>query len=530
MTVALRGSVTTATSTGSGLTINKPTGVIAGDVVVIWCLNGGGTAACTGFTTKHNANINFEDLLWRTADGSEGSSFSITGVGSGTTAVCAAFSGAAGGASFWDPNTPAAATAVGGNGSTPSFAGLENNAAKATVSDGDMLIWLLEAYGSGSPTITYPSGFVGTSQTSATITDTAALAYKVQATHGTTGTQAGSFTGLSSPQWQGNLLAIKASAAPVTITSTACAVPLGPLSINSTSQALSAGSGALPLGPLLINSGSLSNPCLRQAWLTLGSLSVPLQDESAGYFCTTLDLGYPSPREVTTNRPDQDGVTDRTKYLGSRLVSANITALRGAGARIDLVATIFAPFMLPSARPVLHYVLDRPGLPERTLTLRAAQFTYPISGPWQRDIHLQWVAADPIARDPVLKTAAAITLSPGSILTAGDVPIRPLFRITGPLTAAAILLTLSNPPYTSWLLAFQSSFTIAAGHFIEIDTDARTVFLDGDSAKPRLASIDWTVSSWQWIEPSAPTQMSLTGTGDSGTTRVDAFWQDGYLT
>ena len=47
--------------------------------------------------------------------------------------------------------------------------------------------------------------------------------------------------------------------------------------------------------------------------------------------------------------------------MGTRVVSADITALAGAGARIDDVADNFAPFMVPSARPVLHYVLDRPG-------------------------------------------------------------------------------------------------------------------------------------------------------------------------
>jgi hypothetical protein len=45
--------------------------------------------------------------------------------------------------------------------------------------------------------------------------------------------------------------------------------------------------------------------CVRSAWLVLGAKTVLLEDEAAGYFCESLDLGYPAPREVTENRPDQ---------------------------------------------------------------------------------------------------------------------------------------------------------------------------------------------------------------------------------
>ena len=85
--------------------------------------------------------------------------------------------------------------------------------------------------------------------------------------------------------------------------------------------------------------------CIRTAWLTLGALTLPLEDESRGYYCTQLDLGYPEVRDVTTNRPDQNGIDDRTQYFGSRLVSANILAQEPP---VDDVAAVFAPFMVPS--------------------------------------------------------------------------------------------------------------------------------------------------------------------------------------
>jgi hypothetical protein len=285
------------------------------------------------------------------------------------------------------------------------------------------------------------------------------------------------------------------------------------------------GTAPVVVGPILL--AASGGTCLRRAWLDLGGVTLALQDETAGYFCSSLDLGFPAVREVVTNRPDQDGLTDRTAYMGARVVTAAITALVGAGARIDEVAAAFAPYMAPANRPVLHYVLDRPDTPERTLTLRGAGYSWPVAGAYQRDIQLQWVAADPIARAPAVQTATAAVAGPATITTPGDVAVRPHFRVTGPITAAVV--TLTPPLFPPWTMAFLASFTIAAGHFVDIDTDARTVYLDGDAAQPRLASLDWTQSSWQWVPPNTATTMTLAGTATTAATAVTATWQDGFL-
>ena len=91
--------------------------------------------------------------------------------------------------------------------------------------------------------------------------------------------------------------------------------------------------------------------CARRAWLTLGARTLLLEDPSSGYFCTSLDLGYPTVRAVTNNRPDDDGIDD--------------------------VADNFAPFMVPSARPVLHYVLDRAGTARELLRTLEEAFGLP---------------------------------------------------------------------------------------------------------------------------------------------------------
>jgi hypothetical protein len=291
--------------------------------------------------------------------------------------------------------------------------------------------------------------------------------------------------------------------------------------------------------------------CVRRAWLVLDTDTIDLEDPSSGYFCASLDLGYPQPREVTNNRPDADGVTDRTSLMGARVVQADITALVGAGATIDDVATAFAPFMVPSARPFLHYILDRPGAPERVLAVRASGYAWKVEGDNQRDISLQWFAADPIARDPTQHVATAFagtgglagrnynltyprtyptgTAPPSSAIihSAGDLPVQPLLRIYGPI--AGPVVTIRGADGTAYLVPFLGTFNIGAGAFAEVDTRAHTALYQGDPAQPILNQLDWTRMLWPVLPPQTDNTLSLTGSNTSAPTQVQAIWQDGYL-
>lgn len=289
-------------------------------------------------------------------------------------------------------------------------------------------------------------------------------------------------------------------------------------------------------------------PCVRRAWLTLGSLTVGL--EGPGWFCASLDLGYPDVRDVVSNRPDQDGIDDRTAYFGARTVTAEIVALSTAGAQIDQVLTQFAPFMLPANRPTLHYVLDRPGAAERTMRLRAAGFSGPIAGPYERDIQLQWVADDPAALDPVEKSAtswAGSSTQPGRlynltfpriypagggsgslgiILTVGDLSIRPKLRIYGPVTAPYVGIGATVSGIT---VRFLAGYVIPAGHFVDVDTARRTAFYDADPAQSVIAQLDWYNSVWGVLVPNTTYQMTMQGSSTSGVTQTLATWHDRYL-
>lgn len=297
--------------------------------------------------------------------------------------------------------------------------------------------------------------------------------------------------------------------------------------------------------------------CVRRAWLVLGSQTVALEDMDAGYFCTELDLGFPEIREVVENRPAPlNGTVDRTALFGSRAVSANLTGQAGHGMTADQIATLFAPFMLPANRCQLHYVLDRPGTPERVLTVRAAGYTWPISGSPSRDIQLSWVAPDPIMRDPVVKTATAfagtgtaagrtypltfnrvypvggVAPSTGLISSAGDVaPLRPRLRIYGPVTTPVVSFVASDPVagVVNYSVVFVAGFRIDPGHWVDVDTAMKTATTD--TGLSVMSSVDWQASVWPAL-PVAPgsTTMTMTGSTTSQITQVVASWQDGYLT
>ena len=71
-----------------------------------------------------------------------------------------------------------------------------------------------------------------------------------------------------------------------------------------------------------------------------------------GYIVTQYDLGSPQVREVSYDRPLNDGTIDRSIYTGARLVSLTI-ALNGPNARLR---SQLAAYLHPRRRPVLSFV------------------------------------------------------------------------------------------------------------------------------------------------------------------------------
>jgi hypothetical protein len=279
--------------------------------------------------------------------------------------------------------------------------------------------------------------------------------------------------------------------------------------------------------------------------------------EGVGYVCTKLDLGYPVVREVAENRADQNGMIDRTSLFGGRIITIELTALAGAGARIDEVVASFAPFMDPSLRPQLHYILDRPGELERVITVRAQSFAWPIVGPNQRDFQLVFLAADPLLYDATTNTATAwcgATGNPGRVYDLtfdrtypaggttpstvqlnnyGDVWVPLLVRVHGPAQNIQVRFANMAAPNIAAVFKFLPTFALSAGDYVDIDSQNRIVFKNGDPTVSQFEQVDWSVSVWPYLAPESRQPniaMSMTADDANNVTQVTAYWSDAYLT
>jgi hypothetical protein len=285
----------------------------------------------------------------------------------------------------------------------------------------------------------------------------------------------------------------------------------------------------------------------RQAWLYNPATAnkLLLSDPDTGYLCTQLDLGFPTVRDVVNNKPDQHGTDDRTKYLGNRPVTMNVTAYPGGSTPMDEIPGLFTDFMDPSMRPELHVIEDFPGAPELVIVVRASAYTGPLVYPARIDMQLSFIAPDPVLLGATLQTATAWagatvqgrvypraypwTYPPGSqapvsgtIHSNGDLPVQPLLKVYGPATGAKI--SFDNNTY---VVALTSS-TINAGDFLTIDTKTKTCVRNSDGASV-LNWIDWSNTIWPVLAPGVDHSMSMTAISPTGVTQTQASWQDGYL-
>jgi len=169
---------------------------------------------------------------------------------------------------------------------------------------------------------------------------------------------------------------------------------------------------------------------------------------------------------------------------------------------------------------------------------------------------MQWVAADPAALDANVQSVTSwsgSSTSPGrlynliygtriypvgggsqvnAVVTSyGDLPIKPHYRIYGPIGGPVIQLQQSSTTYV--VVRFLNAFNIGAGSYVDIDSWAKTAVLNGDPTQSVVSSIDWQTSMWMPIEPIPPASAGgtiiLSGSSTSSITQVQTSWQDRFL-
>lgn len=204
MAITLRGATTASTGSSTSTasyTIAKPSGVVNGDALLIYVVIRGTNAASTpaGFSAVTATTFSSTEcqLFYRVADGTEGSTFTLSWTGANpSAAVCLAYAGVSG--SIFDPAAPSASGAAGTTNGIPTASSI------TTTVNGDTLVWFAvtktSASGGTPGTISPPAGFsteaaqISTTVASAAPNVAAYAADMTQPAAGATGTLAGTNT------------------------------------------------------------------------------------------------------------------------------------------------------------------------------------------------------------------------------------------------------------------------------------------------------------------------------------------------
>ena len=281
--------------------------------------------------------------------------------------------------------------------------------------------------------------------------------------------------------------------------------------------------------------------------LSVAGRVLDLMDAGQGFRVASLDLGYPAVRADVTDAPVRPGTIDTTSLFGARAVTIAGTILASASGSRSASLALLAPFMDPAARPVLTYQTED-DVEARSLVLRADTVTAPFDSPTVTTWTASWVAPGGLAQGIVEHSAvcgpsflitagrpydltfdrhypASLPASSVSVVPDGDYPTPPVFTINGPATGAQI--TVTDADGSSATITLQSSYTVAAGHYVVIDCGARTI-VDDQGANVYGDALE-SFATWPTLTPGEVNVISFFATGTAGATSLEITWYDRWL-
>lgn len=242
-----------------------------------------------------------------------------------------------------------------------------------------------------------------------------------------------------------------------------------------------------------------------------GLAPLALDDPAAGLYVSAYDLGAPRTREVMSPRPLADGADDFTQYVGERVVSMTVDVFDGDGGTHGELVDLLAAFCHPGRRSTIY---ESHRNAERQVQVRAGSTSAPRDHPTDRAIQVAFVAPSGLIESATVST---VTVPP--LPAAEGAPFDWTFPVSWPPAAPDATVATSAGSMGAWptirvdgpcfgpviangsrALAFPE-LAIDAGHFVEIDTAARTVLLDG--VTDRRSSLDPASSTWWQITPGA---------------------------
>jgi phage-related protein len=115
---------------------------------------------------------------------------------------------------------------------------------------------------------------------------------------------------------------------------------------------------------------------------------------------------------------------------------------------------------------------------------------------------------------------ASPVLGSGSFVNAGDDDAYPLIRIYGPVTEPVLDNNTQGKSLTF------AGLTLSATEYLEIDTRAKTILLNGDTANSRYDKLVFPTSDWWWLSPGINLIRFHPATFTDGVTLAELTWRD----
>lgn len=286
--------------------------------------------------------------------------------------------------------------------------------------------------------------------------------------------------------------------------------------------------------------------CYPVVRLEAAGLTPLLLDPSVGVHLAAIDMGDAATREVAQDATDADGTIDTTAYIGARAVTLRLSLFPDTGSAWALRQALRA-FTHPRLRPTL-FITAAADAPEQQITLRRSQYT-DIMDAGQGDsasIVAQWIAPLGIVESAALNVSsifaaggatsgrayslipsrvypASAALGTGVVVNAGNADSYPLLRLYGPMTEPIITNDTQGKS-----LAFVG-VTLTAGEFLEIDTRAKTIYLNGDTSASRYSKLSFPASSWFTLSPGENELRLHPATYTTAVTLIEVTWRDAWL-
>lgn len=286
-------------------------------------------------------------------------------------------------------------------------------------------------------------------------------------------------------------------------------------------------------------------PTLRLECDGLESLVI---DDAAGLYVSKVDLGNAVTRSVVQDAVDADGTDDSTTHTGARNVTLQLSIFPDVDTEtLWTLRNRLRSFTSPRIRPVL-FIQQSVDAPEQRVVLRRSDYTDVLASSnvdWA-PIVAQWVAPSGIiesAEEHAVSVFAAggttagrtysltfsrvypasAPLGTGTIINAGTADAYPLLRIYGPLTEPEVTSITQGKS-----LVF-AGLTLAAGEFLEIDTRAKTIYLNGDPTASRYSKLVFPDSQWFTLSPGENEVWLHPATYTAAVSLVEFTYRDAWL-